>query len=350
MLLDAGANGQAVNGIGKSASELAAFVGQHECVSVISSYISRADVDRILHPQGAASEPQFSPALTQFIHELTRTHAFHPVRLVMDIVGRSELIWTHRKKVVWTVDRLFERQLRTRQPNEVLSIKLWLILHTLRALLKFVAEKLPANKSGNDEGGGGEEEEEGTSTSSVNANNNKSEVEEEKGHEEAKLARLFAQTLLMQKPDQLVRPNEERFIRQAIAAFPYKQSMLWQALSKQFAQIPFGSPPSAFVVLCHALAGPRFVQTAHFCRCCFVPSAQKRCRNCKLFYCSKECQRFDWPIHRRCCEELKRRQLEEEEEQAQEMEQLPATELFNAEHIAVEQPSGTETSEKSMIE
>ena len=58
--------------------------------------------------------------------------------------------------------------------------------------------------------------------------------------------------------------------------------MLWQALSKQFAQIQFGQPPPAFQVVCHSLLGPRFVQTAHFCRTCALPSAQKRCKNCKV--------------------------------------------------------------------
>jgi hypothetical protein len=114
--------------------------------------------------------------------------------------------------------------------------------------------------------------------------------------------------------------------------------MLWQALNKQITQIPFGNPPPAFKVLCHSLLGPRFVQTAHFCQTCAIPSAQKRCKNCKvnyplkvcfpknfdnpiflqLYYCSIECQRFDWPIHKKCCEQLKKRREEEEKQQTDE--------------------------------
>lgn len=125
----------------------------------------------------------------------------------------------------------------------------------------------------------------------------KPEKDEEESTNEQKLALNFARMLLNDRPENVVRKNEEQFIRQAIAAFPYKQSvresetkkevyfllkMLWQSLSKQFGQIQFGHPPPAFTVLCHSLLGPRFVQTAHFCRTCAIPSAQKRCKNCKV--------------------------------------------------------------------
>lgn len=69
-LLDAGARPHAENTIGKTASELAAFVGdwfrirltnqynskislgQFDCVSVISSYIGLEDVEKIINPKG----------------------------------------------------------------------------------------------------------------------------------------------------------------------------------------------------------------------------------------------------------------------------------------------------------
>jgi len=91
---------------------------------VISSHIGIEDVDRILHPQGENSVPQYPRKFVQFIHQLTRTHSFHPVKLVLEIAKdeKNGAIWEHRKKAIWTIDRLFERQLRSKQPNEVIIL------------------------------------------------------------------------------------------------------------------------------------------------------------------------------------------------------------------------------------
>jgi hypothetical protein len=78
-------------------------------------------------------------------------------------------------------------------------------LHTLRELLKFVEERMAKDKTA-------------------------SEIQKEgvqSGNEaERKLALNFARTMLNDRPEHLVRQNEELFLRQAIAAFPYKQAVL----------------------------------------------------------------------------------------------------------------------------
>jgi len=58
--------------------------------------------------------------------------------------------------------------------------------------------------------------------------------------------------------------------------------MLWQSLNQSFKTVEFGSPPPAFIILCNALLGHRFVQTSKFCRTCSIPSAKKRCPKCKV--------------------------------------------------------------------
>ena len=82
---------------------------------------------------------------------------------------------------------------------KVLSLKLWLVLHTLRELLKFVDERLAKDAT---EAGDQREKE-----------------------QKLALQLQFARTLLNDKPEDAVRHNEEQFIRQAVAAFPYKQSV-----------------------------------------------------------------------------------------------------------------------------
>lgn len=94
-------------------------LGQHECVSVISSYIAIEEIDKLLHPNGPESEEIFPKQLVQFIHKLTRTHEIHPLRLIFNVMD-EEVLLKHRKKVLYVIDRLFERQLRSKEPNEVI--------------------------------------------------------------------------------------------------------------------------------------------------------------------------------------------------------------------------------------
>ena len=113
MLLSAGARAHAVNSINKTASELAAFVGQHECVSVISSFIDAGDIEKILHPKGPDSEVIYPREFVNFIHDLTKTHDFHPVRITLDIAKNVHVL-EHRKKLLFVIYSLFDKQLRSK--------------------------------------------------------------------------------------------------------------------------------------------------------------------------------------------------------------------------------------------
>jgi hypothetical protein len=270
MLLDAGARAHAVNTINRTASELAAFVGQHECVSVISSYIDAGDIERILHPKGAESDVIYPPEFVTFIHDLTKTHEIHPVKITFDI-ARNEHVLEHRKKLLFVIDSLFEKQLRSKEPNESQSIKLWIILYTIREMLKFVDNKADTGKATKE------------------------------------LMLLFAKKMLLMEPGDEVRKNEEAILRSAIRAFPYHNSLLFQTLAKSIAGIEFGKRPPCFKMILQALFGPRFTESSKFCSTCGVSSAKKVCPKCKVPYCSPECQKFDWSIHKKCCEAIQKR-------------------------------------------
>lgn len=282
-LLDGGAKSDAVNIIGKTAAELAAFVGQFECVSVISSYIGYNDIDVILHPKGEESDIIYPKELILFIHNLTKTHEFHPIRLILNIAANPTVV-KYRKKLLFVVDTLFERQLRCKQPNEVMSIKLWIILYTMREIFQYVAEI--SKKQGSNE-----------------------QMDEINDDFVFNKLNDFARNLLLMSSVDLIRPNEERFLRTAIASFPYKHLTLYQTLARQFKEVHPERKPPAFLIVCQALLGSRAVETAHFCLTCGVASSQKRCRNCKSYYCSIHCQKLDWPIHKKCCGQLNEQRL-----------------------------------------
>lgn len=264
MLLDAGARSYATNSINKTAAELAAFVGQNECVSVISTYISIDEIDKFLHPQGKNSAEQYPHELCILLHATTRTHNIHPIKVIL-FVAEHEVLMEYRKKYLYVVDRLFERQLRCKQPNEAMSIKLWLLLCILRETFKFLDSCTDAGESIKD-----------------------------------KLL-LYVKFLLKMEPHDVIRPNVETLLRSAVRGFPYHQSVLFQMLVKLIAETKFGSEPGAYKCILQILFGPALVTRSLFCACCGVPNASKRCPNCKLLYCGAECQKLDWKIHKKCC-------------------------------------------------
>jgi hypothetical protein len=120
-----------------------------------------------------------------------------------------------------------------------MAMKLWLILCTLREIF----QQIGSIKNGDENEG------------------QQAEVKSEIAS--SKLAQ-FARNLLAMSPEDLIRQNEESFLRTTIAAFPYKQSMMYQGLAKQIKDVSFGNLPSAFTIICTALLGSRAVETAHF--------------------------------------------------------------------------------------
>lgn len=268
VLMDAGAYAQKTNTINKTASEMAAFVGQHECVTIINNHVCIDEVEKLLHPKGTDSEEQFPVEFVRFCHGLTSSHKIHPVAILFHLRENATHL-ERNKKILWVVDRIFEKQLRCKEANEVMSMKLWLVLITLREIFKFMEEKT--------KGGTGPLP------------------------SKADLCTTYAKYLLKMDPADKVRLNLDRHLRGAIVAFPYRQSLLFETMVKAMAKTQFGERPSAYEYIVQALFGQRIFALNKFCSTCGGPGANKRCPICKLPYCSQECQKFDWTIHKKVC-------------------------------------------------
>lgn len=88
---------------------------------MINSYIDYSDVDKLVHPRGLESDEIYPKEFVKFVHDLTKTHYIHPVRIIFDIISH-DFVTEHRKKLLYVIDRLFEQQLRSKEPNEVMRL------------------------------------------------------------------------------------------------------------------------------------------------------------------------------------------------------------------------------------
>lgn len=81
MMLDAGAETEMVNSVGRTAAQMAAFVGQHDCVTVITNFFSRAKLEYYTKPQGLEKEPRLPPRLAGPLHKVIMTTNLNPVKV-----------------------------------------------------------------------------------------------------------------------------------------------------------------------------------------------------------------------------------------------------------------------------
>lgn len=87
MLLNYGAKACAVNSVGRTAAQMAAFVGNHACVAVINNFISRAEVDYYTEIRGLEREPKLLPVLAEPLHQFITGVGFFVLLTFRDKFG-----------------------------------------------------------------------------------------------------------------------------------------------------------------------------------------------------------------------------------------------------------------------
>lgn len=85
LLMSHGAKITATNSVGRTAAQMAAFVGNHNCVAIINNFIPKADIDYYIKPQGLQKEPMLYPHLADSFHSFIMQVNVHPVRVCMNL-------------------------------------------------------------------------------------------------------------------------------------------------------------------------------------------------------------------------------------------------------------------------
>ncbi|KAM7120621.1 ankyrin repeat and MYND domain-containing protein 2 isoform 2-T2 [Molossus nigricans] len=271
-MLEAGAETDVVNSVGRTAAQMAAFVGQHDCVTVINNFFPRERLNYYTKPQGLDTEPKLPPKLAGPLHKIITTTNLHPVKIVM-LINENPLLAEEAalNKCYKVMDLICEKCMKQSDMNEVLAMKMHYISCIFQKCINFL-------KDG-----------------------------------ENKLDTLI-KSLLKGRPSDGFPIYQEKIIRESIRKFPYCEATLLQQL---------GSDPTAFSVLTQAITGQVGFVDVEFCTTCGEKGASKRCSVCKMvIYCDQSCQKTHWFAHKKICKNLKdiyeKQQLEAAKEKSEE--------------------------------
>ncbi|XP_043972213.1 ankyrin repeat and MYND domain-containing protein 2a [Gambusia affinis] len=275
MMLDAGAETDVTNSVGRTAAQMAAFVGQHDCVTVINNYFSRARLDYYTKPQGLEKEPKLPPKLSGPLHKIIMSTNLNTVKLVM-LVKENPLLAEVEAldKCRRVMELICEKCIKQQDMNEVLAMKMHYISCVLGKCASFLKDR------------------------------------------EDKLDGLV-KSLLKGRDSDGFPVFQEKFIRECIRKFPYCDATLLQQLVRSIAPVEIGNDPTALSVLTQAITGQVGFMDAEFCTTCGEKGAEKRCSICKMIiYCGQACQKMHWFTHKKVCKKLQEQREKQQAEMA----------------------------------
>ncbi|XP_056613712.1 ankyrin repeat and MYND domain-containing protein 2a isoform X2 [Triplophysa dalaica] len=275
MMLDAGAETDVVNSVGRTAAQMAAFVGQHDCVTVINNFFSRASLDYYTKAQGLEKNPKLPPKFAGPLHKIIMSTNLNPVKIVM-LVKENPLLMDVEalEKCRKILELICEKCVKQQDMNEVLAMKMHYLSCVLQKCSSFLKDR------------------------------------------QDKLDGLI-KSLLKGRDSDGFPLFQEKFIRECIRKFPYCDATLLQQMVRSISPVEIGNDPTALSVLTQAITGQVGFMDADFCTTCGEKGAEKRCSICKMvIYCDQACQKLQWFTHKKICKTLQEQREKHEADSA----------------------------------
>lgn len=123
MLLEHGAKINATNSVGRTPSQMAAFVGNHDCVAVINNFVPKSDVDYYTKPRGLETESKLPGHLALPLHKFIMQVNLNPVKIAMNL-QKLQSLNDNLDKVKNVLELMSEREMkRGMETNEIMSFK-----------------------------------------------------------------------------------------------------------------------------------------------------------------------------------------------------------------------------------
>merc|ERR1719203_2709192 len=269
LLLQEGAKIDATNSVKRTASQMGAFVGNHDCVSVINNYVEKKDVYYYTKKQPFEENAKLPLAMAKPLHQLVMTMNSHPVKVAMFLKDHKELL-DNLPTLVKILELMSEKEFKNRKDvNEVLSLK----YHMLYFIVKDIA---------------------------------KQKEKEEKSEAKAKtpLIDRWIKSMLLGREVDGFPMFQESFLRQGVKEFPFPESQLFKTLVANFHHCQnYGEGMCAAEYINQAFNGQRGFQDGDNCLTCGDEKAKKCCNIGQ--YCNQVCQKYHRFVHKKYCQKQK---------------------------------------------
>ncbi|CAH8472799.1 unnamed protein product [Schistosoma bovis] len=286
LLLHYGARINDVNSIGRTASQMAAFVGNHNVVTLINNYLEREEIAVYV------SKSQLLPEHVSTIHKLVLQLNISPVKVFLlmnneiETCSRSgenyeKCMLTHWRCIHTILEDLCNKYFTPHLTHEPLSLKLHLLACCIRRAGEYY-DKEP-------------------------------KITDIQDRASSPLKQLIRKFLVGTEPYGLPL-GQEQFLRQSLTSFPHHQSTLWRHIVQQISPLDLGRMPTALSVLTKTINGTIIynARPLELCATCGdgpelgKPGTLKACQQCKITsYCSVSCQRLHWFTHKKFCSVIK---------------------------------------------
>ncbi|XP_017878296.1 ankyrin repeat and MYND domain-containing protein 2-like [Ceratina calcarata] len=269
LLMSHGARLTATNSVGRTPAQMAAFVGNHNCVATINNFIPKADIDYYCKPQGLQTESMLPPHLADSFHKFIMQVNVHPVRAAINLQRFPGLLES-ATKVQKVLESMRNKEMtRGAETNEVMAFKYHYLSCIVAEVVKFQKQQ-----------------------KAIKAEKEKLDT----------IEGLIKRFLKCSKSDG-VPEYQEALLRETVREFPYRESTIFRQM---VATLAASDPPSAVSVISAAINGQRaFSDNAQVCVTCGEDKATKKCSKCKAVqYCDRECQRLHWFMHKKACTRL----------------------------------------------
>ncbi|XP_053687633.1 ankyrin repeat and MYND domain-containing protein 2 [Sabethes cyaneus] len=270
-LLLAGAKAGALNSVGRTAAQMAAFVANHQVVATINNFVPIKEIECFTKPQGSQGEPLLPVVHLEGFHKFVMQVNIHPVRIALNL-QKYGLFIDDLKRIRNVLEEMMEREMKRRtEVNEVMAFKYHYLGYFVSEISKcrdyFLARK--------DGGGGGKDQ-------------------------KTDFVELFAKRVLKPGKDGSLEYIEAT-IRECVREFPFRECTIFRQVVTQLASKE--NPASALEIIKSAINGQRgFQDTISYCSSCGEEKPDKKCSKCKqVQYCDRECQRLHWFLHKKVC-------------------------------------------------
>ncbi|XP_025206493.1 ankyrin repeat and MYND domain-containing protein 2 isoform X1 [Melanaphis sacchari] len=260
LLLAAGAKSDLTNTVGRTASQMGAFVGNHNCVAVISNYVPEDEVTCYTLSDSNDNEPKLPPELAQPVHKFIMMTNIHPVKVALEIPPVF-LVDNNALKIYKVLNLMCEREINKQlETNEVMAFK----FHYLASILIEIAKY----------------------------NDLKSEKQSDPKE-------VFIKKILKSEI------YSEQFLKDCIRMFPFRDCTIFRQMVTSLTRVKDGM--TALNVILVMIGNRRGMGIDSFgeeriCGTCAENNASKKCAKCKAVqYCDRECQRIHWFVHKKEC-------------------------------------------------